>query len=131
MHLTRCVSVFPLFFLISCFEAAIYANKDVYIAKFSAKLINFIVENSGHNTASFFSIFEFWNKSYNKFNLKVHFSKSASEVMPLCLTQFHVNGFMTISQCFKMLFPYFLNNWVKNEPNLTTVGTSTFDKMSH
>jgi len=129
MHLTRCVSVFPLFFLISCFEAAIHANKDVYIAKFLAKLINFIVENSGHNTASFLSIFEFWNKSYNKFNLKVHFSKSASEVMPL--HNFTLIALLTISQCFKMLFPYFLNNWVKNEPNLTTVGTSTFDKMSH
>jgi len=28
--LTRCVSLFPLFFSIYCFVAAIYANKDVY-----------------------------------------------------------------------------------------------------
>ena len=28
--LTRCVSLFPLFFSIFCFVAAIYANKDVY-----------------------------------------------------------------------------------------------------
>jgi len=97
-----------LFFLISCFEAAIYANKDVYIANFLAKLINFIAENSYNNTASFLSIFEFWNKSYNKFNLKVHFSKSASEVMPLCLTQFHVNGFIDYITVFQNALPLFL-----------------------
>ena len=41
MHLTRCMSLFPLFFLFKflVFEAALYANKDAYIKHHRNELV--------------------------------------------------------------------------------------------